>query len=71
MNYAPSESANAALSIAVNILDALTERGLLSKDQRLDVLDAAIDDLEGSTVSNSDARRVVKEIIQSRYKAPG
>ena len=71
MKYAPTESANAALSIAVNILDALTERGLLSKDQRLDVLDAAINDLGENTVSNEDARRVIKEIIQSRYKALG
>jgi len=67
MKYAPSESANAALSIAVNILDKLTEKGLLSDSERRDVLDEAIADLEEKTTSNKSARRVISRIKLDRY----
>ncbi len=67
MRYAPSESANAALAVVINLLDALTDKGVLEESERVNVLSAAINDLEGNTVSNNDARRVVAEIWKARY----
>ena len=67
MRYVPNESANAALAIAINLLDAVTKKGLLNESERLGVLSDAVNDLEGNTVSNNDARRVIEEITKIRY----
>ena len=67
MRYAPSETANAALAIVINLADALTEKGLLDEGERLAVLSKALNDLEENTVSNNDARRVIEEITKIRY----
>ncbi len=68
MQYVPNESANAALAIVINLLDVLTEKGLLGKGESLQVLTNARDDLEGETISNIDARRVIDEIVKARYR---
>ncbi len=70
MRYVPNESANAALTIAINLLDVLKDKGVLEESERVKVLSAAINDLEGNTVSNNDARRVIAEIRQARYGQP-
>ncbi len=70
MRYAPSESANAALAIAINLLDVLKDKGVLEESERVNVLSAAINDLEGNTVSNKDAQRVIAEIWKARYGQP-
>ena len=67
MRYVPNESANAALAIVINLLDVLTEKGLLIEGERQDVLFRAVNDLKGRTVSNIDARRVIAEIRSARY----
>ncbi len=70
MRYATNESANAALAIVINLLDVLTDRGVLEEGERANVLSAAINDLEGNTVSNNDAQRVIAEIWKARYAPP-
>jgi len=67
MQYAPSESANAALAIVINLLDVLTEHGLIGERQRRAVLSNAVNDLKENTVSNNDARRVLTDISKARY----
>ncbi len=68
MRYVPNETANAALAIVINLMDVLTEKGLLGERESLQVLTNAMDDLEGYTVSNTDARRVIAEIMKARYR---
>ncbi len=68
MQYVPNESANAALAIVINLMDMLTEKGLLGERESLQVLTNAMDDLEGHSVSNTDARRVIIEIMKARYR---
>ncbi len=68
MQYVPNESANAALAIVINLLDVLTEKGLLGERESRTVLTNAMDDLEGHSVSNTDARRVIIEIMKARYR---
>ena len=68
MQYAPSESANAALAIVINLMDVLTEKGLLGEGESVQVLTNAMDDLEGNTVSNIVALRVIDEIVKARYR---
>ncbi len=68
MQYAPSESANAALAIVINLMDVLTEKELLGEGESLQVLTNAMDDLEGNSVSNIVARRVIDEIVKARYR---
>ncbi len=70
MQYVPNESANAALAIVINLMDVLTEKGLLGERESLQVLTNAMDDLEGNTVSNIVARRVIDEIVKARYRRP-
>ena len=53
----------------INLLDVLTDRGVLEEGERVNVLSAAINDLEGNTVSNNDAQRVIAEIWKARYPA--
>ena len=67
MQYAPTETANAALAIVINLLDALTRRGLLPEIERERVLSQAVNDLEANTKGNNDARRVIAEIEKARY----
>lgn len=67
MQYVPNESANAALAITVNILDVLVEKGILAEDERINVLQHAISDVPGNTISNIEARRVIGEIAHQRY----
>ncbi len=67
MQYAPSESANAALAIVINLLDVLTEHGLIGERQRRAVFSNAVNDLKENTVSNNDARRVLTDISKARY----
>ena len=67
MQYAPTETANAALAIVINLLDALKDKGLLEENERSTVLAHAMNDLKANTTGNNDARRVINEIRQTRY----
>ena len=67
MQYAPTETANAALAIVINLLDALKDKGLLEENERSTVLSHAMNDLKANTKGNNDARRVINEIRQARY----
>ena len=67
MQYPPAQSANAALAIALNLIDALKKKGLLDEAECLAVLVNSETDLQENMVSNIDARKAIAEIKQNRF----
>ncbi len=67
MQYAPTETANAALAIVINLLDALKDKGLLEENECSTVLSHAVDDHKANTTSNAAYRRVIASIVHARY----
>ena len=62
----PIETANAGFMLAVNILDALVVKGLLSPEERLRIIDDATKGLEGNSISYNAARTVLAEVRAER-----